>query len=110
MRASLRCATGTALSVPSWDLSYISATVYLLTMFVIRMVLATAFGSSGSPSPAPSGSRMNRRSWRPPRLSRSALEAITITLLESVSGARRPSASRHDHRPCLASGPAWPRS
>jgi hypothetical protein len=97
MRAPLRCATGTALPGPSGNHSCISATVCLLTMFVIRMVLATAYGSPGSPRPAPPGSRVTRRPWRPPRMSRSAREASTA--LESVRGARRPSASRRDHLP-----------
>lgn len=64
MSAPPRCMTGTTSARPSWNLNYVSAAVQLLAMCVIRMMLATASGSPGSPGPARPGSRVNRRPGR----------------------------------------------
>lgn len=86
------------------DLRYISAIVYLLTTLVIRLVSATAFLE-------PSGSRVNRHSWRPPRWTRSAL----LMRPDVGAGTHRRAIRREiqDHRPpprqaceaCQATGP-----
>ncbi len=103
MRAPNRCTTGAALARPSWVLGYLSATGHLLTASVMRM-LATAFASPGSPAPARPGSRVNRRSGRSARLTRSA--AVAVTAIEPVSGAGWPAASRHAYRLYLVGGPS----